>query len=345
MIGSLFIILLISDICSGLFLLRAGSVCFRVLIGWEPGQATRRQLTLERDCDATATTILIGSTIYGIVTVLFVVSIAVLLKDDVPGAMCGTGVLQGMAPYGSIALALRLLTVCGIFVLFALHRINQRVPTLPLMIPIARGFLLILPAAIPGIGYTIAAFRVLADATSVSCCAILYETVSNRPVDQIHRWIGIGNRLDIALACASVAVLWAAIRAYRDQHRIRTSIRVGASAFVVLWVVLSVQWMLQHVAPYCFHVLHHHCLWCLFLPIHHAPGFGFLAIQILLISEWTVAFTIPVIEQADPEVTTMLDRRMQRASLRVIVLLVTWWIACGTYPLVWRWVFGVWISG
>ena len=93
-----------------LLLLAAGLTSFRTTLHWQPATADHRQLTLEA---AAETASILGRAAFWLflfAAILLVFGIANVFHEDIPGAMCGTGVCQAMAG-GST----RLLFISGTF--------------------------------------------------------------------------------------------------------------------------------------------------------------------------------------------------------------------------------------
>ena len=79
----------------------------RVVLGWAPDSSASAQLTLEARADSASLLGRLGAAALLGATLLLVGAIARVLPSIVPGAMCGTGVLQSMDGLGGRALALR----------------------------------------------------------------------------------------------------------------------------------------------------------------------------------------------------------------------------------------------
>ncbi|MGD8653631.1 MAG: hypothetical protein PVH01_16230, partial [Desulfobacterales bacterium] len=93
--------ILITDFIGGLLALAVGIKAFQIVVYWNPAEFNRKQLTLEIHAEAVN---LFGQWILGLLffsTVLFMVGITNILPSVVPGAMCGTGVMQALGESGN----------------------------------------------------------------------------------------------------------------------------------------------------------------------------------------------------------------------------------------------------
>ena len=117
-----------------LAILGAASVgSIRVLLGWTPEDPSRRQLQLERRAEAVSLQARMSVVLFFGATVLLVVAIASVLPGVVPGAMCGTGVLEAMGTAGDRALWLHGLAIAAVWTWLLLDGVNRSSPSAPLM--------------------------------------------------------------------------------------------------------------------------------------------------------------------------------------------------------------------
>ena len=94
-------------------MLAAGLTSFRTTIHWQPAAADRRQLALEAAAETASILGRAAFWLFLLAAFLLLFGIANVFHEDIPGAMCGTGVCQAMAG-GST----RLMLFSGILLVF-----------------------------------------------------------------------------------------------------------------------------------------------------------------------------------------------------------------------------------
>jgi len=114
----------------------------------------------------------------GLAALVLVVAIAGALPDLVPGAMCGTGVLEATAGRGERALALRCLALLLLGAFRPCARLDAGAPEAPLLPTEARLLLLALPVTLLAGLDTWRALAALDVHAAVDCCAVVYDELS-----------------------------------------------------------------------------------------------------------------------------------------------------------------------
>ena len=338
-------LILLADVSSGILLAIALRTALAVDLHWNPDRSTPRQLMLEKDVEWLSPVMGVAEVIYGISTILWIVSIAMLFPRDVPGAMCGTGVMQAMAPYGGIALMCRSGTVVLLYAWHALDRIRREHLGLTGTREAVRVIPVIGPLAALGAYYAFRASRLLIDPDAVSCCAALMDEQTGGLSGWIASALTLPAVVPIVVFLTGSALAGMAWIVIRRGSVVRCGWRWGLAIMGIPWSLYAGRWAVGRIMPYCFGVLHHDCVWCLFLPVHHAPGFAFLLLLLASIAELTVILMISGLFAGSRPALEASDGRIRQAALRFLLLSVLYAAICLGYPLLYRLRFGVFITG
>jgi hypothetical protein len=324
-----------------LFLGLAVVQTFGVLDGWRPESSAPRQLALERRVEIAglyATLTFVCLTLGG---VLLLAAICHHLPALVPGAMCGTGVLQAAGLPGWRALGFRGLTLLILGIARLVNGINQRTPTAPLAPPLAKTLLLALPFYGWTLWDTARAFLALAPHAPVSCCAVVYSQVA--PATRTGGIIPLPTPLLVgALSLLSGVILLLLYTGRRSGCGHRTALPLLAAT--LLWLPLAGTVLLDHFAAYHFEVLAHRCPWCLFLPEHRLVGYPLLVAFLLLGMEAQVPWLAPQLVHRNPVSEPAVVQRLKRGRSRMAIALAVYWLVGGLPALIWRLRFGVWLG-
>jgi hypothetical protein len=161
-----------------LLLLTGAAVCaFRVVLNWSPGDTGQAQLRLQARQEAWSLATSIAVWTYLASGLLLIAILSNILPGRVPGAMCGTGVMEACRPDGYRMLLLRFLGSVGLFCWHRLETLNRGAPLAPLTAVNARVLLAILPIVCLGYGATFQALTGLDTSRPVDCCTALYDRV------------------------------------------------------------------------------------------------------------------------------------------------------------------------
>ena len=90
----LLIAVIVGDLLSLLLWLGAAGIAFQIVIKWVPQSAEREQIQLERRAETARLYGKFSFTVFFFSSTLLIIGISNVLPEIVPGAMCGTGVLQ-----------------------------------------------------------------------------------------------------------------------------------------------------------------------------------------------------------------------------------------------------------
>lgn len=323
------------DALAALLVVAATLRAAAVLLGWEPGSASRRQLALERGLEAASLQARGGALLLAAGSVLALLAVASVLPAVVPGAMCGTGVMTALGGLGSRALTLRVLALGALTVWATLDHLDRQDPAAPLALGLSRALLVASPLVVLATWDTTRAFAGLDTHSPVDCCAVVYDAA--RPG-------GLGA------AGLPDSWLWAfgAGGALVFAGALKQIIRPGRGAVAALvtlaWVPLAAHVLVQRLAAYHYEVLAHRCPWCLFLPEHALVGyplFGALAILAAAALVWLAAGG--ALRGGRPLDTAAL-RLLQRAGIVGWVALVVFLVLSVGPAWVWRLRYGVWMG-
>lgn len=333
------------DVGAALLLLYAGWVAARVVAGWQPGEATPGQLQLERQTEAAGLAGRTAALLSLLGTLVLVVAFAGALPGLVPGAMCGTGVLQATGGRGERALALRLLALLllGAWRLFA--KLDERTPRAPLAQTAARMLLLAVPIAVLAGLDTWRALAALDVHTPVDCCAVVYRQVREQAAGSTGPTAASATPWVVASAAAAAA-LFAATLAALGRPGERSTRRAGLLALAALGFAPIAAFALVRVwAAYHYGVLQHHCPWCLFLGTHRLVGYPLFFAIALVLFEGPAAWLALRIGRRHPELEAAAAARARRAAWSTLVGLSLYAALAFGPALLWRWRYGVWLHG
>ncbi len=331
----------------------------RVLFGWVPGSAAARQIALEADCDGARLATRTAIFFFLAASLLLVLGISLLLPALVPGAMCGTGVLQAMGGLGTRALILRAGALAILWIwrsLDGVHRAHPRSVDEP---TIARWQLLALPVLGLAVLTTVRAFLNLDPHQPVSCCQVVYDAFRSR--EEATHTAGLSDGFWL-LAASGTGILLAGLAAFAWRslrRRTAAAPEIGAPssrppsvvppAAVLLaaaaWLPAAATALVTVLSAYHYEVLHHHCPWCLFLPEHGAVGIVLYGALLLVGLEALAVFAVARFARSNPAVSDAARSRQRRALLRILGALLVFTVFTVGPALLWRWRTGVWMHG
>jgi hypothetical protein len=334
MLHPLVLAILALDTVAALLLLAGAVVAVRVLIGWQPGDAHRAQLQLERRVESASLQGRLAWGLWLMATLIWGIAIAGVLPNLVPGAMCGTGVMEAMGGHGGRALALRLIALALLGGWHLIDRLDRSTPHGDLTEASARGLLLITPIALLSAWHTWGAFARLDTQQPVDCCAVVYDAVAGSG-GLLH-----GHPPELWLwptAIGAAMLLPLSLRAWRG--------RAGPMLGLLspLWALVAGGALINVLAAYHYEVLHHHCPWCLFLAEHGRVGYPLFAALAVIIAEGGAAWIASRVAKLRPALAPAAHRRIRRAGIALMLALAVYaWLA--VWPaLAWRLSRGVWM--
>ena len=116
----LLIAVVVGDALGLLLWLGAAGTAFQITVKWDPQSAHRKQIQLERRTETARLSAKFSLAVFIFSSILLIIGITNVLPAIVPGAMCGTGVLQATTGLGGRALIYRFLAFL-IMILFTGH--------------------------------------------------------------------------------------------------------------------------------------------------------------------------------------------------------------------------------
>jgi hypothetical protein len=314
----------------------------RVVLGWSPASSASAQLALEARAEGASLLGRIGSAALLGATLLLVGAIAGVLPSIVPGAMCGTGVLQSMDGLGGRALALRGIALGLLAAWHLIDRLNRQHPRAPLTVAAGRGLLLAAPLVVLAVVYTVRALWSLDVQSPVDCCAAVYDRVAPAGADGQAGWQAgrVWTWAAIAGAVVLVVLGVATARVPGPRWRVGAAVLAGLS---LPWALAAAWATVRHLAAYQYGVLHHRCPWCLLLTEHYAVGFAVFGALAVVAFEGPLALIAARFAIGRPAVAAAAERRGRAAGVRVALAVIAFWLVAGVPPLVWRFRFGTWM--
>ncbi|MCC7396538.1 MAG: hypothetical protein IT455_05670 [Planctomycetes bacterium] len=333
------------DLGALLLLLYAGWVAARVVANWQ-ADATPEQLRLERQTEAAGLAGSAAALLSLLGSLVLVVAFAGALPGLVPGAMCGTGVLQATGGRGERALALRLLALLLLGAWRLVARLDARTPRAPLVRTAARLLLLAVPIALLAGLDTWRALAALDVHTPVDCCAVVYRHVHEAAAAGTQEpatpraapWIVASPLAALVLGVAALAVL--------GRGGERSARRTGLLALAALtFAPIATLALVRVWSAYHYGVLQHHCPWCLLLATHHLVGYPLFFAIMLVLFEGPAAWLAQRLGERHAELAAAAAARTRRATWGTLFGLALYVALAFGPALLWRWRYGVWLHG
>jgi hypothetical protein len=312
-----------------------------VVANWAPEQTGNDQLRRERWAETAA---LLGHWSLGCLTAaatMGLFGVAVIWHRSVPGAMCGTGVLQAMGEGGRRAMLFWAASLIILYGWRVLDRLDSHHPQ-GLLIPAgARLMITAAPFLTLALFYSWQALMRIDTAPPVSCCAAVYDQVLNAASDRtFKKWLTTSASWFSIMG--GIALPAAAILTPRFRNR-------GAGALIialaVTWAAGSTIAVKQVWSAYYYQVLSHPCPWCLFLPDYHGAGyliFGCLAVAVMESTALSIAHRT---RDRHPVLAGAAERRCRQAAWRILASVVAFMLLTVGPAIAWRLRTGFWIDG
>ncbi|MBW2455306.1 MAG: hypothetical protein JRI68_12380 [Deltaproteobacteria bacterium] len=319
----------------------AAAAAIRVVLGWAPERTHAAQLRLETQAERASVLARYAALCLVVASACLVVAVTVVLPDLVPGAMCGTGVMQATGGLGQRAIALRALAVALLAGWNVADRLNRSHPRAPLTVVGARGLLLATPFVLLAVVDTFRALWGVDLSQPVDCCAVVYDQVRPRTgaaaaLLTADQWLAISGAGTVALlALAS----W-----LRVQSRGATVVSAALAVVALAWAPATAFALVDGLAAYHYEVLHHQCPWCLFLGEHYAVGYPLFGAIAWVVLEGFAAFVATRLAAGEVRVAQAARARARRAALGLIVGALVYWAVAGLPAVIWRLRFGTWMG-
>jgi hypothetical protein len=326
-----------------LLVLAAGLTAIRTALHWQPSAADRRQLALEAAAETASIQGRAAFWLFLFGAILLIFGIANVFHEDIPGAMCGTGVCQAMAG-GSTGLLLfngMLLAVMGLW--YELDKLNRMQATMPLTNFNGRFFLIVPPVAGLTLLRTYDTFAGIRPQRAVDCCAVVYDQFPS--LLQAKSIFGIADAW-WAAAFIFLSMLLLGLSGFIKPAAVKNQkLRFALGLLCMLWIPVAALTLVNHLSAYHYGVLHHHCPWCLFLPEQRLVGYPLYGALGLIGMEGMTIFILPRMVGENPQAYGHALDRCLRAARRLRVGTAFFLIFALAPAIIWRLRFGVWLSG
>jgi hypothetical protein len=339
----LLIAVVVGDLLSLLLWLGAATTAFQIVIKWVPQSAKREQIQLERRAETARLSAKFSLAVFFLSTALLIIAITHVLPEIVPGAMCGTGVLQATDGLGGRALLYRFLVFFIMTLWLTYEKLNLSRPDAPLTRYNARILLLVLPFFLLAVITTLRGILRIDSHQPVDCCAMVYDQFGS--LTAARQIAGIPNTFwvwtfwmltALMLSCA----VWS-LRTNRTHGKKAT----GSLALItVIWVPMAAITLVRVYAAYFYHVLHHHCPWCLFLPEHKFVGIPLFGALIIITLEGPISYLAAKTAANFPDLLPRAKRRARLAALRLLLAAVAYTGMVALPAIYWRLLYGVWLG-
>ncbi|MEW6441288.1 MAG: hypothetical protein AB1640_10185 [bacterium] len=335
----------LTDALALLLLAAAFVSAIRTLSVREPGSALAHEGWLERASGIASVEGRAAIWLLLMSTALLVVAIAIVLRRVVPGAMCGTGVLQASQGAGERALALRglALGLLGAWHLMDRFRRHGREPLLAA--PAARSLLVAFPVAVPAVIATFRALAAMDRRQPVSCCAAVYGQVRSAPGTAATGGVADGVWMAIFAAGTLLLFLLASLAVSRrsaGREKLAAAMAIASAG----WAAVAAVALVRVLSAYYFASPdHHHCTWCLFLPGQKAIGFPLFVLLSVVALEGPAAWISARVARRFPAVAAEAVGRSRQAGWHVMAAAALFVLLTGLPALLWRLRFGTWIGG
>jgi len=329
------------DAVALILLVAAAFSSLRIIAGWAPGSADRRQLDLERRAERGSLELRGAAIAFLMSSVLLIATVASVLPGLTAGAMCGTGVLEAMAGKGDRALWLRALACALLGAWAVLDRLNRRHPLAPITCGAARAQLVASAIVGVSIAQSAAALASLDTTTPVGCCTALYLAATDAAAT-VDRLPPIALLAIAGLVTALVLVTGIVIALSRETAR-RSRLGLVFGSLMVLWIGVASTAMVRVGAAYHYEVLSHECPWCLFRAENAYVGYALLAALAVGLFEAMAVVVASGVAQRVPELTARAVRRARRGALGALIAVVVFLALGGGPAIAWRLRFDTWL--
>ena len=331
------------DLLSWLVYLSAAGRLFAALPGWRPDVCDRHQLAREHRLDLAA---LQGRWLFalqGFYLLLLVAAVTSVWPVLVPGAMCGTGVMQAMGISGYQAIVWRVAVVGCLAVWSLVAGMNAQDPRGRSAVLSAKLLLPVGPLLFAA-GLTLArALAAVRPDHPVSCCSLVYDrTVLAGGSAAGASCLPPSLWVTLALGGWVLPAIWG-YRQWRCPLCAGLFARLFFAIGVFCWLWSAVASLKWWFANYIFEVLSHPCLWCLFLPEHHLIGFALFGLAVWAAHANFVVLIAGILGNEYSYMRTSALDRTRRAGLALMASSTGFLLLAGAPAILWRFRFGGWM--
>lgn len=321
-----------------------GIAVFRALdvfLNWNPLCSDMEQLRRERHAETAA---LLGHWALSCLTaaaMLGLAGIALVWHRMIPGAMCGTGVLQALGSDGNRAVIFWGICLMLLYGWQVLDHLDSHQPEGKLTQAGARTMICAAPFFVLAVFYSWQALMRVETSSAVSCCAVVYDQVINNGFTPAAMQSFVPISLWGSLA-GSIALLVLAVIKIRFPHRGSGTLWIAVAVFWAMMATIAVK---QVWSAYYYQVLSHPCPWCLFLPDYYGAGFLIFGCLAVVVLESTALWLAERTRIRYPILSDPARIRIRRSAWRVTMALTGYTVLTTGPAIAWRLRTGVWLNG
>jgi hypothetical protein len=328
----------------GLLVIALATVsALRIVIRRSSEQGPSEQADFERKERRASAHARIGLALLSLSTLVFIAGITGVLPKIVPGAMCGTGVLQATQGAAGRALALRGLALALLAAWHLLDRLNRSTSDSARVAVAARSLLLASPVAVLAVYDTLQAILRLDVNRPVDCCSMVYGKI--RSADQAGGLSAVPDAYWVwGLVLGAMAIILLGVNMWRSRRPLGARTTGPGALLAALWVSVAATGLVRSLAPYLHGVPQHRCPWCLFLPQHKMVGYLLFGCLILVLLEAGAAFLCSLVASSFPDLETETRRRTRNAGWRLVFATVLFLAISGLPPILYRLTTGTWMG-
>lgn len=313
-----------------------------VKVKWASNSPTREQLNLERQAEQMSLLVRIIFLLNCCSVFFMLLVISLFLPDSIPGAMCGTGVLQAMGHYGNRALLFLFATLILLIWLNGLNVLSSKDAQGHLFPVIAQSVLFISPFQFLGLFDTFRAFYSLNAQEPVNCCSVLYDSLESIDVHVSVLSSNKGMFIGLYFLLTGLLVFIAFLSAYLQKG---TFLRLLVVQFGLTWcwLLLAYLMLISVFSSYIYEVMNHHCPWCFFLPEHNGIGFLYFLLLLFITIRGTELPILFFLTRRQPDFSEKLKERLPGNAWTLLVLIVVYNALVSLPALRWYFRSGVWL--
>lgn len=339
----LLIAVVVGDLLSLLLWLGAARTAFQIVIKWVSQSAKREQIQLERRAETARLAAKFSLAIFILSTTLLIIGITNVLPAMVPGAMCGTGVLQATDGLLGRALMVRFLVFFIMTLWLTYEKLNLSRPDAPLTTYNSRVLLLALPFFLLAVITTYRGILRIDAHQPVDCCAIVYDQFGS--LKAARQIAGISDTFWVwTFWMLTALMLLCAVWSLRTKRTNGEKATGSLAVITVIWVPIAAITLVRVYAAYFYQVLHHHCPWCLFLPEHKFVGVPLFGALIIISLEGPISYLAAKTAANFPDLLPRARRRSRLAGLRLLLAAVAFTGMIALPAVYWRLLYGVWLG-
>jgi hypothetical protein len=312
-----------------------------LVLGWAPEGADTDQLRRERHAETVSLLSRWALACLAVAAVIGLTGIALVWQRVVPGAMCGTGVLQAMGIHGSRAMIFWGIALTVMYAWLIMDRLNHYHPLGPLTQSAGRVLISVAPFLTVALLYSWQALMRVDTVSPVSCCAAIYDQVWVEPSDAMTSQHVVTLSVYSSLLSTAVLLGMAALRIRHPDRGPGT----GLGAILLFWIPVTAIAVKQVWSAYYYQVLSHPCPWCLFQADYWCSGFAIFGLMTLVAWEGLALWLADRIRIRQPLLIQPAIERIRRSAWRMTVALIAFTLLTVIPALLWRLRTGTWLDG